>query len=609
MDAPTVSLSDILPPTPPEEIVPEVDGSIWEEDNELTENFRQLANTEPRALGEDVEVIPLQNYIFVDTNASPHLVTRVEQRKVVDYAFKVSRDNLSKRRVTIAVRGSPGIGKSWSGLLYIRKLLNQSTGRRPIIFEHGEPGIRMTYLIMPPDGDEAWVAHRLKPNMDVPREWIECGIIDLVVDPAQFGEWETPGPSRLVASMGHCFIPASPDDRHLGGARKDSSLLVQLVFGPWVLKQLQKGFPYMVFRDPVFAYNKSHQDYTATMETMVDNYYVLGGLSRYLVESKANSRKAEITPEAATLHAQYLLEALVQGKDFIDMSPGKMSTRFFTLRAGEDGNGYNPDRMYATLDFVSPGAAKAAGKVILNKIHKDVAWRGQADASDIGLAFERATLIFLSQGSEGMKRLGIRTRCRQLLSQETAGGKCVASTPPATHNEVDFVLNASSDKIEESPNNGAFEAEVCKSGKGVKFTARTTKNSRLKSNKSVVLPPDGYCNVDGMAGSDLGLQSTLQKTHTVSGPEYIRQRQVFGLGPKDPFMLLFVVPPHRFDSGWTATRQFHWTGDDDDASTSRKKRRVKKSGNPVPAKTTSEDDKKSARASIKQFVLTLEIED
>ena len=71
---------------------------------------------------------------------------------------------------------------------------------------------------------------------------------------------------------------------------------------------------------------------------------------------------------------------------------------------GEDENGYNPNRLYATLDFVSPGAAKAAGKIILQKIHKDVMWRNQRDASDIGLAFERAVLIFFSIGEAGMRK-------------------------------------------------------------------------------------------------------------------------------------------------------------------------------------------------------------
>lgn len=85
-----------------------------------------------------------------------------------------------------------------------------------------------------------------------------------------------------------------------------------------------------------------------------------------------------------------------------------------------------------------------------------------------------------------------------------------------------------------------------------------------------------------------------------SGPEYTRQRQVCGLDPEDPVMLVFVVPPRRFDSDWTATQ--HWTGDDGDASTSRT---VKKSANTVSVPKTSKADKRSARASIIQFVLTL----
>lgn len=384
--APAVDISAYLDPEPPEETVPVVDESVWIEDNELTEAFHNLATAVALNLGEDVQVIPLKKKILSNRIASPHLVTRVEQRNVVDYAFKMSRARLSKQRLTIALRGSPGIGKSWSALLYIRKLMNQTTGRRPIIFEHGTPNYRKTYLLIGGDQDETWIAYLLRPSK-VPEDWVDCSLIDIVVDPAQFGQDETPSPSLLVSAMGHCFIPASPDDRHLGSAHKESSLLLQLVLGPWLLKELKKGFPYMIYRNPTTAHQCSKKLYEDTMKTMIEDFTVLGGLPRYLVQDKARIRKTEITSKYAYKHAKELLEALARGSDFTDNNSEKVVTRFFTLRAGEDDKGYNPERIYATLDFVSPGVVKAAGKIILDKIQKDTIWRNSSDSSSIGFGF------------------------------------------------------------------------------------------------------------------------------------------------------------------------------------------------------------------------------
>jgi hypothetical protein len=165
-------------------------------------------------------------------------------------------------------------------------------------------------------------------------------------------------------------------------------------------------------------------------------------------------------------------------------------TRFFTLRAGEDKNGYNPSRLHATLDFVSGEAIKATGKIILNRILKDNIWRGLDDASDIGMAFERVVLMFLSQGTEGMSRLGIKTRCKQLLSRATkVDGATTESLQTMSSQPVRCVLNGSCDKIEEALNSAAFETEVNENGKGMTFS-----ENELASNKTLVLPPDGYSN-------------------------------------------------------------------------------------------------------------------
>ena len=133
----------------------------------------------------------------------------------------------------------------------------------------------------------------------------------------------------------------------------------------------------------------------------------------------------------------------------------------------------------------------------------------------------------------------------------------------------------------------------------------------LKSSKSLKLPPDGYCNVDGMVGADLGLQTTLQKTHSVSGPEYIRQRKSFGLSKDDPFALVFVVPPERFDNGWKTVQQFHWDSKTGGATTNRKRRKVATFDGSISsdAATISEADKRKARSSISQYVMTLEFDE
>jgi hypothetical protein len=319
---------------------------------------------------------------------------------------------------------------------------------------------RTTVLINPKQGDggvEKWVLYRLL-DKELPSEWCNCGIIDLVVDPEHFSNDETPTASPTLGSRGHIFIPVSPDDRHLGGSRIDASVLVHLVLGPWSLKELKVAFPYMIFENPKHVYDNNQELYEDTIKNMEEYYYFLGGLPRYLIKTKGDDRKEEVTPDKASQHSRALLDALVEGKDFSDKSTEKILTRFFTLRAGEDEKGYNPTRRYTTLDFVSPGAIKAAGKIILEKIRKDFIWRGLDDASDIGLAFERVVLMFLAKGTAGMGSLGIQTRCRQLLKRsQNSNDNATESLPVKALPLVRFVLNGSIDnKIEEAPNNVAF---------------------------------------------------------------------------------------------------------------------------------------------------------
>ena len=205
-----------------------------------------------------------------------------------------------------------------------------------------------------------------------------------------------------------------------------------------------------------------------------------------------------------------------------------------------------------------------------------------------------------------MERLGIRARCRQLLTTKS-GEKRPGGDSQAT-SDVSFILYTTSGCTEQAADSSAFETDVQRHGKGM-----TYKNSILATSKALSLPPDGYCNFDGMAGADLGLNATLQKNHTISGPGFIRQRVAYGLGEKDKFARIFVVPNNRFEQGWTACQQFQWSGDDDEATANRKRRLVRRSGR-TPGKTVqkkqiTEKEKVAARDSMYQFVLTLEIEE
>jgi pantothenate kinase len=116
----------------PKEEVPVVELTVWKEDEDLSNSFHELSSNNPVKEMENVEIIPMNRNLLNDSSASSHLITRQEQRAVINWAFKVSRENLSERRFIAAIRGSPGIGKSWSALLYIRKLMQQKIGRRPV---------------------------------------------------------------------------------------------------------------------------------------------------------------------------------------------------------------------------------------------------------------------------------------------------------------------------------------------------------------------------------------------------------------------------------------------------------------------------------------------
>eukprot|EP00978_Attheya_sp_CCMP212_P033832 scaffold138601_cov28-Attheya_sp.AAC.2 len=81
MDAaiPLLDLSEYVKDVIPE-TVPEVDPSIWkeDEDEEMKEAFHKLATHDSFTLKDGIELIPLTTRILGDETASPHLVTRKE---------------------------------------------------------------------------------------------------------------------------------------------------------------------------------------------------------------------------------------------------------------------------------------------------------------------------------------------------------------------------------------------------------------------------------------------------------------------------------------------------------------------------------------------------
>ena len=159
----------------------------WEESESATASFVLVATRPSVKAGsrgeQGIEVIGIpSSTLTVPQSAAPskNIVSRPEQREVIRFAYNISRQNIKTAGVCIALRGSPGIGKSWSALLYIRLLMTQKENRRPIIYEIGtSPQHRTTYLIYPrkvkKGGDErkAWTVYTLGKQEKVSTVWIQ----------------------------------------------------------------------------------------------------------------------------------------------------------------------------------------------------------------------------------------------------------------------------------------------------------------------------------------------------------------------------------------------------------------------------------------------------
>ena len=235
------------------------DKDVWERDDEMTIGVNQFECFVAEKIESGIEIANLpQKFCLIneiDPTATPRLVTRPEQRRVVKLAYEKSRrirgtaspagtEGKNLKRVVLAVRGSPGIGKSWSTLLYLHHLLNEK--ERPIIFESGQlANNRHVRLFVVDPTEKAWVAYKLKVK-ELPSEWTQFHGKDVIIDPAQFASGEDPKASALLDCFGHIFVPVSPDNRHLGPTQKIAKR-IQLVLGPWSFREIMVAWPYMYY--------------------------------------------------------------------------------------------------------------------------------------------------------------------------------------------------------------------------------------------------------------------------------------------------------------------------------------------------------------------------
>ena len=138
----------------------------------------------------------------------------------------------------------------YNNIPYQSSPTGKTENRRPIIFGVGRsPEQRVTYLSMPrpSDGGTAvqWAVYTLQlKNMLTPNgEWLDCGIIDVVIDRAQFPKELNP-----IAIVADCrtrpAICLSSLYRQRSASTTRDHKTVELVcsVGPWAhLKQLVVG--------------------------------------------------------------------------------------------------------------------------------------------------------------------------------------------------------------------------------------------------------------------------------------------------------------------------------------------------------------------------------
>lgn len=602
-----------------DEVQPDIDNAVWRSNADLSAAVNAFASAKATQLtfGVKSSSLPPNMDFLKDRTAARRLVTRKEQRAVVKHAFDISRNMLrtesasasegkNAKQVVFALRGSPGIGKSWSSLLYFKLLLNdeQSQGRL-ILFQGGtDPEQRKTHLFVFDEKSTKWNAFELIGSK-LPDEFLKYSNVDTVIDPAQFPAEIEPKPSALLESNGHIFIAVSPDDRHLGGTRKSSAATIQLVLGPWSLQEILVAWPLMFYKT-----NPLQAEYENRVKLVLERYHHFGGLPRYLLnDSKAVERKVYMTPLHAKKHSDLILTALTRGR--IDHCLKDMVTIFFTMFPGVDTSGkYNPLLEFCTVEFVSYGALRAAGQTVFEKIQSDVVWRNATDASSVGLAFEAVALMFLHLGTRGMNDIGIQTQCRELLKD---------SDPRDARVELGYCPYENSDgstkivPVPEAANETEFFEAVRESGDTLQIVTKSD-TVVLASQSPVSFPPPGLANLDGMSGERLGFQVTLQTNHPPSGASFLKQREELQIPADKESVIVFVVPEGRYREGWTSRQNFKWKENNKSSSEEeplKKRRRGLAQEISVAASSSAKIIPQSQRAkavrNLRQFVLSFNI--
>lgn len=150
-----------------------------------------LASTSNANDGE-IRVSPLSANILDRSTKSKNLVIRPEQEEALKLTLKLRKGHIEDQgteNAVVMLTGSPGIGKSWSALYYMRLLAKVEENTSPILYEFGTETDRKRLIFVPPqqDGDNRdWVCYATKSGkmLDLPGlDMRKRRELDVVIDP------------------------------------------------------------------------------------------------------------------------------------------------------------------------------------------------------------------------------------------------------------------------------------------------------------------------------------------------------------------------------------------------------------------------------------------
>lgn len=539
------------------------------------------------------KVFPLFANIFDASTDSKNLVIRPEQEKALHLAIKLRNEFIEKkvRNSIVLLTGSPGIGKSWSALYYMR-LLAESNNSRPILYEFGTETERHRVVFVPPHQDGTnvdWVAYstNTSPILNFPGfDLKKRRELDVVIDPLQGDEGEDAPTSPFIEAFGHVFVPKPPNAKYPGSHRKLTGGLQEVVLNPCSLSSI------LEVREPM---GYPHVD----TEDVKLRYHRFGGLPRYIFKDHhAMERWKQIQKSGDQK------EALLSALSTQNLTHHVIQSCFFARRM-PNGFGLRTESNDGIVGFVSLGAIEVGGRLIWDGLQEDTVWRNSANASAVGLAFERVVLTFLMKGDKGMESLGVQVTCRELLDP---AGKSGNKKQKLFGNQVGFSLAACDETAHDwLPDNRQDMTEIFSAAEFYKTVADSSSglpddglvfdtNGNITCSAPLTLAPVGHAVSDGMCGRRVHFNSTLQKGHGIKGAAYITERKQLGLTTEKSIMV-FVVPEHRFHSDYNNRQLFDWTSGD----------KLAGEGSPTPGTkpntSISEKDKAAARKSLSQYVL------